>query len=146
MNLGVYIPTLKDQHRVKEIFEAINHGLDNSLLSDASIFFDDVSYNEHQVKCGLFNASELWNFSGSLVTTSISTTLSATKIVNNIKLYYYYGWEDLISPLTLIFLTKEQLSVICDSQESRKDFYRKTGKQPLGVCENFYELIQMVRT
>lgn len=145
MNLGIYVHSLKDQEKIKDIFSAIDHGIDNDILYDASVFFDDISYTENTVKCGLFNSSELWNFSGSLVSTSLSTTMSALKIVNNIKLYYYYGWESNINPLSLIFLKNGNLSVICDSEESKQDFYRKTGQQPFGVCENFYEVIQLVQ-
>ena len=145
MNLGIYVPTLRNQEFVKDIFDAINYGIDNDIISDASVFFDDISYNEHPVKCGLFNSSDIWNFSGVLVTTSLSTTLSALKIVNNIDLHYYYGTEDSISPLSLIYLLSGGTKVICDSEISRQDLYRKTGKNPISVCENFYELLTAVK-
>lgn len=145
MNLGIYVPTLRDPDIIKDVFAAVNHGIDNEILSDASIFFDDISHTEHSVNCGVFNSTELWNFRGTLITTNTSTTLSAKKIVNNIDLYYYYGLEDNISPLSLIFLIKDRLKVICNSPESKQDFYRKTGKQAVAICENFYHIIQEVK-
>jgi hypothetical protein len=145
MNLGIYLPSLSDQDLMKDISESINYGLDNGLLIDASIFFDDISYNSHNVKCGVFNSTELWNFNGVLVTTSLSTTLSALKIVNNIQLYYYYGLEDRVSPLSLIYLLKEPLQIICDSEESKYDLYRKTGKSNLEIFQNFYDIINRIK-
>jgi hypothetical protein len=145
MNLGIYLPSLSDQDLMKDISESINYGLDNGLLMDASVFFDDVSYNSHNVKCGVFNSTELWNFNGVLVTTALSTTLSAFKIVNNIQLYYYYGLEDRVSPLSLIYLLKEPLQIICDCEESKHDVYRKTGKRDTEIFKNFYDIINRIK-
>lgn len=145
MNLGIYLPSLGDQDLMKDISESINYGLDSGLLVDASVFFDDVSYNSHKIKCGIFNSTELWNFNGVLVTTSLSTTLSALKIVNNIELCYYYGLEDRVSPLSLIYLLKEPLRIICDSEESKYDIYRKTGKKEIEIFQNFYDLINRIK-
>jgi hypothetical protein len=142
MNLGIYLTSIADQNQMKDIAECVNKGLQTRLLSDASVFFDNVAHNEHKLNCGMFNSSELWNFSGKLVTTSLSTTISALKIVNNIDLYYYYGWEKNISPLSLIYLSKQKLKIACTSQESEKDFYRKTGIYPLIVSETFEKLAQ----
>jgi hypothetical protein len=142
MNLGIYLSSISDQDQIKDISECINNGLKTGLLKDASVFFDNISHNEYPINCGVFNSSELWNFSGTLVTTSLSTTISALRIVNNIDLYYYYGWETGISPLSLIYMAKQKIKIACRSPESEKDFYRKTGSYPLIVSENFQKLAQ----
>jgi len=140
MNLGIYIPTLADQDQLKDISECINTNIGKS-LTDASIFFDNIGYNPFNINCGLFNSTDLWNFKGTLITTSLATTLSSIKIVNNIDIYYYYGLEKHINPLSLLYL-KDKTRFICKDDDSGRDLFRKTKIQPQFVSRSFVDLIQ----
>jgi hypothetical protein len=113
-----------------------------SKLKDASIFYDNISYNPFKINCGIFNSTDLWNFSGTLVTTSLSTTMSALKIVNNIDIYYYYGFEDKISPLPLIYIiNNSKVKFIANTKTNEIDLYRKTRTKSHSVCGSFNELV-----
>lgn len=147
MNLGIYIPTLANHQQLESISKAMNKAIENGYASDASLFYDSVSYNPFQFKCGLFNSTDLWNFSGKLITTSLSTTLSALKIINNIDLYYYYGFEERISPLSLIYLLSNGNNVkfIANNESSHQDLYRKTGSKSLAINNSFEDIIEKIR-
>jgi len=145
MNLGIYLSSLSQQNQLQQISEAINNGIAAKKLNDASIFYDNIAYNPHDIKCGIFNSTDLWNFSGTLITTSLSTTISAIKIVNSIDIYYYYGFEDKISPLPLInIINKGGVKFIAKTNNDNQDLYRKTRTGALYICDNFTDFIDRV--
>lgn len=143
MNLGIYIPSLSDHSQLKDISDTINSNIGKS-LSDASIFYDNISFNPFKIKCGIFNSTELWNFNGILITTGLNTTLTAIKIVNKIDVYYYYGFEEKISPLSLIYLLKNNVKVIAKTQRDADDLYRKTKTKPIHIASDFKDLLSKV--
>lgn len=141
MNLGVYVSSLGDSELLRNISDGLNFGIESRFIKDASIFYDNVSYNPFVVKCGMFNSTELWNFSGSLITTSLSTSISALKIVNKIDLYYYYGLEKNLNVLNLINILNNKINVISIDENMDNDLYRKTGIRSKLIGSSFKELI-----
>lgn len=145
MNIGIYIQNLSDQEKLKEISEAINHTIDNRVFDDASLFYENVGYNPFVIKCGLFNSTDLWNFNGVLISTCLNTTMSATKIVNSIDIYYYYGFENRVNPLSLIYLFQNGVKFISRSQSDSDDLYRKTKHKSMNISPSFKDLILNIR-
>lgn len=145
MNIGIYVNSLSDTN-LEYVSNFINESIVSNYASDASIFFDDVGYNPHQVQCGIFNSADIWNFHGVLITTSLDTLSSAKNIVNNIDLYYYYGYEDSskINLLNLIDKTKN-VKVICNTESDSLEFYRKTGKKPSVISERYKGLASQLQ-
>jgi hypothetical protein len=148
MNLGIYVSTLTDYSKLQPISDCINKNIDSGLLKDASLFYDNIGYNPFTFRCGIFNSTELWNFHGKLITTSLSTTLSSLKIVNNIDVYYYYGFEEKISPLSLIYIIKNEpkLKFVSTSESVDNDLYRKTGVRSHFVSDSFEDLVSRIST
>lgn len=143
MNLGIYLPSLADHNRLKEISDTINTNIGKN-ITDASIFYDDIAFNPFEIKCGMFNSTDLWNFKGKLITLSLQTTIKASKIVNDIDLYYYYGFEEKINPLSLIFLLSQDIKIVATSDAHANDLYRKTKTKPTLIAENLREFIEKV--
>lgn len=147
MNLGIYIDNLNNTDQLRCAGECIKNGLRNKQLSDASIFYDEIAYNPFDIPCGFFNSTDLWNFSGSLVTTSIDSTITSLKIINNFDIYYYYGWEDIkqINIFALIELVqRKKIPVICKNEESYNNLYRLTNVKPLGISSDFSDIINII--
>lgn len=144
MNLGIYLSSLSQQDQLEQISEAINSGIATKKLSDASIFYDNVAYNPYNIKCGIFNSTDLWNFSGKLITTSLKSTIKSLSIVNKIDIYYYYGWEQKISPLALLSLIGKGIKIISKNKEHDDELFRKTGHRSLCVCTNFSEAVEKI--
>lgn len=142
-NLGIYISNMADVVQLKEIADCINHCVENKIFSDYSLFYDNIAYNPFKMKCGVFNATDIWNFSGKLITTSLSSTLTALKIVNGIEIHYFYGWENKVNALHLISLLQNKICIFSKNEESKNDIYRKTGIDST-LCANFTTLIKEI--
>lgn len=143
-NLGIYLSSLSKHDQLKDIYEAFKYNI-GSKIKDASIFYDNVAHNPFNINCGLFNSTDLWSFKGTLITTCLSTTLSAIKIVNNIKIYYYYGLEKKISPLSLIYLLKNSdIDIVAKTDIDALDLYRKTRINPKFISSDLKDLIMKV--
>lgn len=144
MNLGIYLNSLSQHDQLERISNVININIHSKKLKDASIFYDNIAPNPFNIKCGLFNSTDLWNFSGKLITTSLSTTIKSLNIVNNIDVYYYYGWEQKISPLSLFYVLSKHVKIISKTKDDDDDFYRKTGVRSLKVCNDFSDILENI--
>lgn len=146
MNLGIYINSFGDLEQMKYISECINSAINNNRLKDASIFYNDIGYNPFEIKCGSFNSTDIWNFSGVLIATSLECLISACNIVNNIQIFYYYGWDKSVNVLALLdILNTKNISIICNSEKDSLEFYRLTGRKPVAVCENYEDILTTLR-
>jgi hypothetical protein len=145
MNLGIYVDHLGDDNNLFHISECVNAGLSSGELNDASIFFDNVGFNKHKINCGIFNATDMWNFHGSLIATSLNTLISASNIVNNINLYYYYGLENKLEVLQFLKSVNRNCNIICNSENAAKYLFRISNTKPIGISNNYKEIINIIR-
>jgi hypothetical protein len=143
MNLGIYISSLSNHDELSGISNTINNYIGNK-LTDASVFYDNIAPNPFNIKCGLFNSTDLWNFNGKLITTSLSTTIKSLNIVNNIDIYYYYGWEKKISPLSLFHILSKNIKIISKTKKDDDDLYRKTAVKSLIICNDFSDIVENI--
>lgn len=144
MNLGIYIPNLGDELFEQSVAE-ISRGLQNGLIKDASIFYDNVAPVKVTVPCGMFNATDLWNFSGDIVALSVDAAIMACKIVNNNNIFFGYGWGQKNTFAILNLVYKHGVKTICKNENLAKDFYRLTAKKPLGYTDNLEGLIELIK-
>lgn len=147
MNLGIYVDTIQKGPDTFCIIDQLNKGMESGKLDDASLFFDAVAFNDLPMKFGMFNATAMWAFTGTLLTTSIDTTSKALEIVNKLKVYYYHGWEENPNIFGLISLAKNpNIKTICRNGEDAMEFKRVTGESPVGLVDNFSleEILQQV--
>lgn len=143
MNLGIYISSLSNHDELIGISNTINNYIGNK-LTDASVFYDNIAPNPFNIKCGLFNSTDLWNFNGKLITTSLSTTIKSLNIVNNIDIYYYYGWEKKINPLSLFHILSRNIKIISKTKKDDDDLYRKTAVKSLIICNDFSDIVENI--
>lgn len=142
MNIGFYINNLGNQDQIKHINDQLNSNIN---ITDASIFFDDIGFNPYNTKCGTFNSTDLWNFKGHLVVTSLEGLFNATNIVNDINLYYYHGWEDEINVLLLLkILSENKVKLISKNQEGADYLYRITGHKSIGNTDN-QKILELIK-
>jgi hypothetical protein len=145
INLGIYIDTLANTEQLELVANCLNGAVENNSIKDASLFYDDIGHNPFNIKCGIFNSTDLWNFSGELITTSINNTQNAVNIVNNISLYYYHGFEEKINVIELLYVLQNKIEIICNSEEGYKEIYRLTGKKPLGISNKFDNILSIIK-
>jgi len=138
MNLGIYVIQNSENEATTSISENLNKGIREGLLSDASLFYDTVGPNSLTYDFGAFNSTDIWNFTGSLITTDIQTTIKAIKTVNKFKLLFYFGWEKAKDVVSLInIVNTPNVRVICTNEAASKELTRLTTKKPLGIVDNF---------
>ena len=138
MNLGVYIKDLASTEEVEHLVVNMNKAMEDGLLDDASIFYEGVGRHPVDIKCGCFNSTDLWNFTGSLIVTSIDSARTAINIVNKFKIYLYYKWHkenDLMGLMSLV--NHPRVVTICRTKENADELYRLTGSRPVATIENF---------
>lgn len=134
-NIGFYIDTVNSANRNIDIFNTLNRtlrrkGKRDGALSDASLFYNDVDFNPVVPIFGMFNAADLWGFTGTLFTTSLDNAFRAHKIVNKFKLFHIYNrWDD--KDIFKVLNVANTIDVITEDEEDSKEFYRITGKRPV---------------
>jgi hypothetical protein len=145
MNLGIYIKSLHDAKQLKCIANSVNSAIDNKYIKDASVFYDDIAFNPFNINCGLFNSTDLWNFKGKLVATSLGCVANTINIVNDIDLYYYYGWEEKPALLDLLYILQKNIKIICIDNDDANYIYRVTGRMPNGISNDFNDIHKIIK-
>lgn len=56
------------------------------------LFYENIMPVCLKPLCPIMNSTEIWSFNGLLITTNMSTTISALKSINNSKILYYL-WD-----------------------------------------------------
>jgi len=128
MNLGFYIKSSNGDGINSKIFMSLNEAVANNSLEDASVFFDNIDYNPIKTNFGMFNSTDMWHFTGNLVTTCVETTSKALKAVNRFDLRYFYNPND-VDILRLIDISNKT-QIITDSEVDQEYVFRVTGKEP----------------
>jgi hypothetical protein len=143
MNLGIYTTTLADSEQLEKVSQYLNNSVDSNRWSDVSLFYNDIGFNPFQIKCGMFNSTDLWNFKGKLIVSSLECVVKASNIVNNIEIYYYYGWEKRPAVLDTLFVLNNKIKILCRNDDDASFIYRTTGQKPIAVADN-YQLIEII--
>lgn len=145
MNLGIYLKIMADTEQLNSISKFVDDNINNKNVRDTSIFYDEVGFNPNNTKCGMFNSADLWSFNGNLIVTSFDALVTALRIVNNINIFYYHGWDREINVLGLAQLAqRNNVQAICRSQDQSKELYRITGKNSIGISENYENMIDLL--
>lgn len=146
MNLGIYISDLSDTNQLESINNFVEQNYTNPNIYDISIFYDNISFNPANTKCGMFNSTDLWSFNGNVIVTSMDALNTSIKVINNINIFYYYGWENKINTLDLLKCLNldNRINLICKNEKDVKEIYRLTGKGAVGISENFQNIIDLL--
>tara|TARA_B100001094_G_scaffold72494_1_gene68782 strand:+ start:22252 stop:22707 length:456 start_codon:yes stop_codon:yes gene_type:complete len=129
MNLGFYVKSMSpEEGNNRKIFSLLNEGVNSNELSDASLFYDNIDYNPIQTSFGMFNSTDIWYFTGKLITTTLESTYHALQATNKFELSYLYDHDE-INILPLIEISKK-VNVITDTLENQRYFNRVTGVRP----------------
>ena len=145
MNIGIYLDNLDRINNIDGIDTFINSNILNNNISDASIFYDDIGFVIKKINCGRFNSTDLWNFSGVLITPCIKCLDKTRNIVNNINLIYYHGFEQNVSMFSILKAIKSCDKIICRTQKDADYIYRISGKTITNISENFNNLIEHIK-
>ena len=133
MKLSFYIHRTDASPENVYIYNSLNKLIDDGKVEDANVFFNDVSYNPVTPKFGIFDAANIWNYTGVLVCTTVQNLVKATKAVNKMKPVFLYDRNQKAHPYSLMGITQP---VVVFNEEDSKEFYRLTGLEAL-LIEDF---------
>lgn len=132
MRLGFYVDTNGGTPQNSEIYNFLNKEVENQNLKDAAVFFNTSNFNPVTPKFGMFDATELWHFTGNLITTSVVNTVKARNVINRFKMAYLFKSEDK-SEQTIFELARiaTEMKVLVTNELDEREFYRLTGTKPV---------------
>ena len=144
--IGFYIDSLSNAEEVNYIAREIFSEKGCTECEDVGIFYNDMGkLNGLDVPCSCFHSSDLWSFEGTLIVSSVANVAKASSIVNNLDLYYYYGWEKGANlSLKILAMMSQDVKFICNGEESCANFKRITGKQPSFTSENYKGIYKVI--
>ena len=140
MNLGFYVHSTSDTPLNKDISQLLNEAVENGVVKDASLFYNNIDFSPTDKKFGTFNSTDLWSFNGTLVVTNLTLLPISSNIVNKIKLIYLYASSEIqkgnIGQLMELLNVSEKIPVVARDADDKKEFYRLT-KQTIPVLDRF---------
>lgn len=138
-NVGFFIPKIDGSPLNVEIFENLNKSLANKDIAEAVVFYNDVDRNPVKPTFGMFNSTDIWFFTGILISTSLDTCELSRSAVNKFKLYHLYnaGEKNLVGTLHV----SQDTEFITTSPEDSRELYRITGKKPVLEVSGIENLI-----
>ena len=128
-NIGFYIPIVSEEKINVDIFNSLNTAVENDDVGDATVFFNDISFNPVTPKFSMMNASEIWSFTGNLFSLSLDGSLLAMRIVNKFDLFHLYRM-DTDKDFFKLLMVSEKVKIVTISDKDTKEFKRITGKDP----------------
>ena len=141
MNIAFYVNELNN-NKAELIFNCLNNSLQNEQISDASLFFNNPGPISQKTDFGIFNATELWSYTGLLVNTTIQCALYSLSVVNKFKPAYLFSKDGNVMGLIDII---NKMPVLVTNKEDEQEVYRLTGKKPKLVelkAESLIEVFQ----
>ena len=135
MNLAFYLSKISDEYI--ELFKMLNDAMLKYPSSTFSVFYDDLDHVSIPTNFAMFNATELWSFTGVLVCLNAEHTTKALNVINKFKLLHMYNSnveQSLFGILSLV--SNEAVGLLTNSEKDSKELYRLTGKKPKQI-ENF---------
>ena len=140
MNLGFYVHSTSDTPLNKDIYQLLNNAVEEGVVKDASLFYNNIDYNPSDKKFGTFNSTDLWSFNGTLVVTNFDSLPMASNVVNKIKLIYLSTQSQFqkgnIAHLMELLNISDKISIIAKNEDDKKEFYRLT-KRSISALDQF---------
>ena len=130
MNIAYYINQINQEEKTTELFNKMNEDLENGAIDNGSVFYKEIGPSSIQPKFGMFNSTDIWHFTGTLIATSMETFLDAIKAVNKYSLAYLFYGDVNHDVFALIGISKST-KILTTTEDDQKEVYRLTGKKPI---------------
>lgn len=128
MNLGFYVDS-PSQNGVDKIYEAMNSWIDKGEIDNGNLFYNDIGFSSIEPKFGLFNSTDIWQFTGNLIITSYNAASSIGNVINKFKAVFLYTKQQEKNIMQIIHIFNT-LPFLVTNQEDYEYIKRITGKEP----------------
>jgi hypothetical protein len=130
MNVAFYINQINQDEKTVEIFNALNTDIESGAIDNGSVFYKEIGPSTVEPKFGMFNSTDIWHFTGTLIATSMETFLDAVKAVNKYTLAYLFYGDNKHDVFSLIGMSRTT-KILTTTEEDQKEVYRLTGLKPI---------------
>ena len=143
MNIGILVPDLVPSQLSYFLIKNVNQKCSESVDHDFVVFFENLSGKIIEPNFGMMNTTEVWSFEGHLITTTISTTLTAVKSMSPSQKYFYV-WDlewnrangkDFESSIGAYI--DPEISLIARGHDHAKAIENYCNKKVCGIVPNF---------
>lgn len=130
MNVAFYINQINQDEKTVEIFNGLNADLESGAIDNGSVFYKEIGPSTVEPKFGMFNSTDIWHFTGTLIATSMETFLDAIKAVNKYTLAYLFYGDNKHDVFSLIGMSRTT-KILTTTEEDQQEVYRLTGLKPI---------------
>jgi len=130
MNVAFYINQINQDEKTVEIFNALNTDIESGAIDNGSVFYKEIGPSTVEPNFGMFNSTDIWHFTGTLIATSMETFLDAVKAVNKYTLAYLFYGDNKHDVFSLIGMSRTT-KILTTTEEDQKEVYRLTGLKPI---------------
>jgi len=130
MNVAFYLNQINEEQNTTDLFNKINEDIESGAIDNGSVFYKEIGRSAVEPKFGMFNSTDIWHFTGTLIATSMETFLDAAKAINKYSLAYLFSKsvnQDVFSLIGISRATK----ILTATEEDQKEVYRLTGVKPI---------------
>jgi len=138
-NVGFFIPAINDSEVNQEIFTCLNEALTSESISEGVVFYNDVDRNPVDTTFGMFNSTDIWHFTGILISTTFDTCEISRAAVNKFRLYHLFNPEE--KNLVGLLHISQDTKFITKSPEESRELYRLTGLKPALEVDSICDLL-----
>ena len=130
MNIAFYINQINQDEKTVEIFNGLNADIESGAIDNGSVFYKEIGPSTVEPKFGMFNSTDIWHFTGTLIATSMETFLDAIKAVNKYTLAYLFYGDNKHDVFSLIGMSKAT-KILTTTEKDQQEVYRLTGLKPI---------------
>jgi hypothetical protein len=142
MNIGYYTSSLGQTELNLRMFDFLNKAIENNEIDNGSVFYEDIAYNPLNMKVGLFNSTDIWYFTGTLLVSGYRQVETIKKVINKFDACYVYDGDR--SNLLALISVCQGMKVITTSEEDFNYVKRVCGKDTFLVEEFTVEKIREI--
>jgi hypothetical protein len=134
-NIGIILPSMEIGQLAYEVITQINSEILAGSECDYRIFFENVSIECVRPMFAVMNISEIWAYSGMLISTTLDNTLFSLKLATDVlRVFYIWDLEWLRNEKNylhnLSILRHPNLLLIVRSEDCAKELDRYCNRLP----------------
>lgn len=130
MDVAFYVNQISNDEKMTDLFNRMNSDVESGAIDNGSIFYKDIGPSPVEPKFGMFNSTDIWHYTGTLIATSMDTFLDAFKAVNKYTLAYLFYKDSKYDVFSLIGMSRTT-KILTTTEEDQKEVYRLTGLKPI---------------
>ena len=130
MDVAFYVNQISNDEKMTDLFNRMNSDVESGAIDNGSIFYKNIGPSLVEPKFGMFNSTDIWHYTGTLIATSMDTFLDAFKAVNKYTLAYLFYKDSKYDVFSLIGMSRTT-KILTTTEEDQKEVYRLTGLKPI---------------